>query len=154
VGGGFQRWQQRRFGQPCTAVTPRNEERLDQPIRANRRITTRELCTELIIGFNALDTMLATLEYRKDFARWVPRTLIQERKENRMQVCQKLLNQYEAEGDGFLDRIITGDETWCHHYEPESKRPSMEWRHVNSPWKKKYKTLSSAGKVTCSCLYG
>jgi len=32
-------------GWPCTAVTPRNEERLDQLIRANRRITTRELGT-------------------------------------------------------------------------------------------------------------
>jgi hypothetical protein len=29
------------------------------------------------------------------------------------------LNQYEVEGDSFLDRIITGDETWRHHYEPE-----------------------------------
>jgi hypothetical protein len=38
-----------------------------------------------------------------------------------MQICQELLNQYESEGDSFLDRIITGDETWCHHYEPESK---------------------------------
>jgi hypothetical protein len=42
-----------------------------------------------------------------------------------MQVCQDLLNHYEAEGDSFLDRIITGDETWCHQYEPESKRQSM-----------------------------
>jgi hypothetical protein len=58
--------------------------------------------------------------------------LIQEHKENRMQVFQDLLNQYEAEGDSFLD-LITSDVTWCHHYEPESKRHSMEWRHVNSP---------------------
>jgi len=34
-----------RSGRPCTAVTPRNEERLDQLIRANRRIMTRELGT-------------------------------------------------------------------------------------------------------------
>jgi hypothetical protein len=47
-----------RSGRSCTAVTPRNEERLDQLIRANRRITTRELCTELNIGFSALETMV------------------------------------------------------------------------------------------------
>jgi hypothetical protein len=46
-----------RSGRPCPAITPRNEERLDQPIRANWRITTRELCTELNIGFNALETI-------------------------------------------------------------------------------------------------
>ena len=61
-----------RSGRPCISVTPRNEERLDQLIRANRRITTRELCTELNIGCNALEAMVATLGYRKVCARWVP----------------------------------------------------------------------------------
>jgi len=79
--------------------------------------------------------------------------LTQEHKEHRMQVCQDLLNQYEGEGDSFLDCIITDDETWCHHYEPESKQQSMEWRHVNSPSKKKFKTLPSAGKVMCTVFW-
>jgi transposase len=43
-----------RSGWPCRDVTPRNEERLDQFIRANWRIMTRELCAELNISFNAL----------------------------------------------------------------------------------------------------
>jgi len=116
-----------RFGRPCTAVTPRNEERLAQLIRTNRRITTWKLCTELNVGCNALETMLATLEYCKLGARWVPRMLTQENKEHHTQVCQDRLNQYEAESDSFLDRIITGDEMWSRHYEPESKRQSMEW---------------------------
>jgi len=138
---------------PFTAVTPRNEERLDQLIRANRRITTRELCMELNIGCNALETVVATLEYRKVCARSVPFMFTQEHKEHRMQVCQDLLNQYEAEGDSFLDRIITGEEACCQHYEPESKRQSMEWRHVNSPSKEKFKTQASAGKVMCTVFW-
>jgi hypothetical protein len=40
-----------------------NEERLNQLNRSNRWIMTRELCTELNIGFNALEIMVATLEY-------------------------------------------------------------------------------------------
>jgi len=108
-----------------------------------------ELCTELNMDFSALETMVATLEYHKVCARWVPRMLTEEHKEHRMQVCQDLLNEYEAEGDSLLDRIITGDETWCHHYEPESIRQSMEWQHVNFPSKKKFKTLPSVGKVMC-----
>ena len=86
-----------RSGRPYTAVTPRNEERLDQFFHANRRITIRELCTELNIGFNALETTVATLEYGKVCNRWVPRMLTQEHEEHRMQVCQELLNQFEAE---------------------------------------------------------
>jgi len=65
-----------RSGQPC--------ERLDQFICANRRITSNELCTELNIGFSALETIMATLEYRKVFARCVPRMLTQENKEHRI----------------------------------------------------------------------
>jgi histone-lysine N-methyltransferase SETMAR len=61
-----------------------------------------------------------------------------------MQVCQDLLNHYEAEGDSFLGRVITGDEMWCHHYEPESK---------DTPWsgamRIPHQRKSSAGKVMC-----
>ena len=63
---------------PCTAVTPWNEECLDQLICANRQIMTRELCTELNIGLSALEMMVATLEYCIVCARWVPRMLTQE----------------------------------------------------------------------------
>ena len=47
------RWQ-------CTAVTPRNEVRLNQLNHANRWIMTRKLYMELNIGFNALEMMVAT----------------------------------------------------------------------------------------------
>jgi len=33
----------------------------------------------------------------------------------------------------FLKRIVTGDETWIHHYDPESKQQSMQWKHTTSP---------------------
>jgi len=32
--------------------------------------------------------------------------------------------------EGFLQLIITGDETCMSHYEPVSSHPSMEWKHV------------------------
>jgi histone-lysine N-methyltransferase SETMAR len=83
---------------------------------------------ELDVGFSALEMMLATLEYHRVCARWVPWMLTQELNDHRMQVCQDLLNHYEAESDSFLDRIIiTNDETWCQHYKPESKQQSMKW---------------------------
>ena len=61
-----------RSGQACTAITPRNEECLIQLIRVNQRIMTREQCTELNIGFSALETMVVTLEYCKVCTRWAP----------------------------------------------------------------------------------
>jgi hypothetical protein len=56
------------------------------------------------------------------------------------EICQRLLDRYNNEGkEEFLSRIVTGDETLVHHYEPESKRESMEWKHPGSPTKKKFK---------------
>jgi len=77
---------------------------------------------------------------------------MQEQKEHCMQVWQDLLNQYEAEGDSFLDHTITGDETWSHHYELERKQHSVEWWHVNSPSKTNLKPQTWVGKVMFSVL--
>ena len=42
---------------------------------------------------------------------------------------------------------MTGDGTRVYHFEPESKRTFMEWRHPTSPRSKKFKSQQSAGKV-------
>lgn len=94
---------------PCTAVIARHEDHLDQLIRTNWQIITRELCMERNISFSALETLVAVLEYCKVYARWIPQILT-EKKKYHMQVCLDLLDQYEAEGDSFLDCIITSDE--------------------------------------------
>ena len=68
-------------------------------------------------------------------------------KRGRMEICQTLLNRYNNEGEEFLSRVVTGNESWVHHYSPETKRQSLEWKHPSSPVKKKFKIQLSAGKV-------
>ena len=75
-------------------------------------------------GFSALEMMVAMLEYDEVYARWAPQMLTWEQKEHHMHVYQDLLNK--ADGDGFLDHIITGDKMWCHYYKLEPKQQSME----------------------------
>jgi hypothetical protein len=48
----------------------------------------------------------------------VPRQLTAELKERHVDACQELLKRFEAEGDGFLERNVTGDETWVHYHQP------------------------------------
>ena len=43
--------------------------------------------------------------------------------------------------------IVTGDKSWFHHFDPETKWQSMEWHHLDSPTKKKPKTMPSAKKI-------
>jgi hypothetical protein len=48
-----------------------------------------------------------------------------------------------------LNRIVTGDESCVHHYQPESKRASMQWKHPISPSTKEFNVTStpSSGNV-------
>jgi hypothetical protein len=63
------------------------------------------------------------------------------------------LERFDAEGEAFMPQIVTGDETWAHHYQPETKRQSMEWHHPQSPRKKKSKTTPSARKVMITIFW-
>ncbi|GFW13850.1 histone-lysine N-methyltransferase SETMAR [Trichonephila clavipes] len=71
-------------------------------------------------------------DLRKVCAAWVPKQLTDQQKELRMGLELQQLFRYQ-EDHSFMKRIVTGDETWCHHYEPETKRDSMQWKHASSP---------------------
>ncbi|GFY13445.1 histone-lysine N-methyltransferase SETMAR [Trichonephila clavipes] len=51
---------------------------------------------------------------------------------------------YHELGNDFLFRIVTEDESWVHHFTPEMKFASMNWKHPSSPVRKKFKTTLSA----------
>jgi len=57
------------------------------------------------------------------------------------------------ERDQFLFNIVTGDESWIHHFDPEEKRLSMQYRHTLSPCPKKFKTMPSAGKILLTVFW-
>jgi hypothetical protein len=51
------------------------------------------------------------------------------------------------EEEDMLNGIFTGDESWVHHYQPESKHASMQWKHPSSPPNKKFTVAPSAWKI-------
>jgi hypothetical protein len=61
---------------------------------------------------------------------------------------------YADEGEDTLNRIVTGDASWVHHYQPESKRASVQWKHPSSPRStKKFKVTPSAGKIVLTVFW-
>ena len=88
------------------------------------------------------------LGFHKVCARWVPKQVTELHKQERGHLPKTFESLWF-----FLDRIITGDETWVRHYEPERKRQSMEWKHPQSPCKKKFKTQPSAGKLMLTVFW-
>jgi hypothetical protein len=63
------------------------------------------------------------------------------------------LARYKNEGDAFLHRIVTVDDICCHHYTPEPKRASKEWRGKDEECPVKAKTQPSAGKVMATIFW-
>jgi hypothetical protein len=49
-----------------------------------------------------------------------------ELKQRHVGACEEHLRRLKAEGDGFLSRIVTGDETWVHYHQPETNITSKD----------------------------
>ena len=52
----------------------------------------------------------------------------------------------------FMCRVVTQDGTWLHHFDPEAKKQSIQWKHSSSPPTRKFKRVSSAGKLMASVV--
>ena len=142
-----------RSGRPASVATPEKKASVDGLIRNDRRISCRIIANSLGISFGTAQTIVAELGYSKVCARWVPRQLTDELKATRANICTDLLKRYASEGEAFMNSIVTGDESWAHHYEPETKRQSMQWHHLGSPSPKKFKVTPSAGKVMITVFW-
>jgi hypothetical protein len=69
------------------------------------------------------------------------------KKMNKMGLSLQHRLRYADEGQDMLNRIVTGDELWVHHYQPKSNCASMKWKHPSSPPVKKFNVTQSTGKV-------
>jgi [histone H3]-lysine36 N-dimethyltransferase SETMAR len=139
---------QERSGRPATAITSDSKHRIDEMVRQDRRITIRAIETELGINRDAVTTILSELGYSKVCARWVPHLLTDEQRRNRVAICLHWRSRLRRVGaENFLKRVVTCDESWMHHYDPETKQESSIWKHKLSPRPTKAKVCRSAGKV-------
>ena len=60
---------------------------------------------------------------------------------------------FQRNPNDFLLRLVTMDETWLYHHDPETKQQSMEWRHSGSPRPKKFRVQKSARKFLASIFW-
>jgi hypothetical protein len=101
-------------------------------------------------SFNIFQTVVLwilkeDLGKRKLCAHFVPHSLTLEQRED-----QVILPRQYRDGQcrqNFFNKIITGDETWCFAYDPETKRESSEWVGETSPRPKKLKFQRSRIKT-------
>jgi hypothetical protein len=75
-------------------------------------------------------------------AKFVPRIVIVDMKQQCIDVCTKLC-QLASDDGTFLFRIIAGDESWVYSYNPETKPQFSQWKSPAPPWLKKARQVKS-----------
>ena len=96
--------------------------------------------------------LIAQLMRSKVSARQVPSNLNMQDHQQRVESSQELLEVYNANPEGFHTRLVT-DETWLHHWDLDTKKKSMQWKHPGSPPPKKFRTQPSASKVMATVFW-
>ena len=74
-------------------------------------------------------------------------------KANRMECCALLCEEFDDAPDDFIARKVTGDESWVHHFDPETQCEARQWKHPSSPTPKRGRTRTSAGKILMAVFW-
>ena len=120
----------------------------------NCRIKVAELASECGISNGSVYTIIHEhLGMSKVSARWVPRNLTMQDRQQRVDSSQELLEVYYANTEDFHTRLVTGDETWLHCWDSDTKKRVMQWKHPGSPPPKKFCTQPSASKVMATVFW-
>ena len=101
----------------------------------DRRRSLHDIARQIGMSFGAVQSILNNiLGMSKVSARWVPIMLTKDHKKSRLDISNKyLLSLYEDNPEEFMHCVVTKDETWVHHFDPEAKKQSKQWKHPGSP---------------------
>jgi len=117
----------------------------------DRRISAKSIAEQLGISRERVGSIIhEDLDMRKLSAKWVTKCLNADQKRQRCELSEQLLELFRRDPNYFLSRLVTMDETWLHHYDPETKQPSVEWQHNGSDRPQKIRVQKSPGKVLAS----
>ena len=76
---------------------------------------------------SALKILRERLKLRKICARWVPHLLTDEQKQSGVRLASQVIEKYDKCDPSRLEEIVTGDETWIYHFQPDSKAKNKVW---------------------------
>ena len=89
----------------------------------DRRLDLRDIARQIGISFGIDESifLIDILGMPKVSARGVPRMLTTDQKESRLDISKYLMSLYEDDPEDFMRRVVTKDESWVHHFDPEAK---------------------------------
>ena len=79
----------------------------------------------------------------------MPHLLTDEQKQSRVRLASQVIEKYDKCDPRCLEEIVTGDETWIYHFQPDSKAKNKVW--VSSEGDRP--VIARHGKTSNSMLY-
>jgi hypothetical protein len=142
-------------GHPESTTTPEITEQLHDMVLDDRRMKMRETAETVGISKECVGYIMhEELDMKKLCTRWMPRLLTADQKHTRMKISEQCLERFNKNRTDFVRRrFITMDETWIHHYTPESKQQAKQWTEAGCSVPKKTRSVPSAGKVMASVFW-
>ena len=117
-----------RAGRPKAAADEEHVEKVREKIIGDRRVTVRAMAKDLRISIGTVSTIVnRNLGARKLKKKRVPRELSKDQKRRRVEVSKQNLNLLRRNPRDFWRRLLTVDETWIHHFTPDSREATREW---------------------------
>ena len=144
---------QPRSGRPSSSWNDENIAKIREKLNEDCRHTIDELSEITGVSWSSVQRILTQdLGMRRAAAKFVPHLLTEDQRNSQLTVCQDLKRELENDPN-FLSRVITGDESWCYGYDPESKQASSQWKTPASPWPKKIRQVRSNVKTMLICFF-
>ena len=110
-----------RSGRPVEVSSKEMCQKVEDMILQDRRFVI-VIAHELGTSAGTVSVIIhSALMMSKVSSRWVPRMWAPEQKACRQRFSEENLDMLRANSENVFSRIITGDETWVHHHNPETK---------------------------------
>ena len=143
-----------RSGRPQEVNIPQLSARVSELVQADRRVSVRRIADETGEAATTIWRIVhEELRMNKLATRWVPRFLTPTQKADRAETCRENLALLQEERAEFLDSIVTGDESWCYHYDPLNPQEAREWTEQGQQPSGKTKASRSAGKMMLTAFF-
>ena len=84
---------------------------------------------------------------KKVGTQWILKLLIPNQRPFRVDCCQELLQQSEVNPAKFFYSIVTGNESWIHHYCPLGQLEVKIWKRLDEQTPTRLRQDRSAGKI-------
>ena len=121
---------QPRFGRPSTSRNDENLEQVRNAINADRRRTIDEILEITGLSWSSCQRILTDdLNMKRVSAKFVPRLLTEDQKNNRLNVCYDLREQVGNDLQ-ILSKVVTGDETWFYVMTRKQNKHRANVKHL------------------------